>query len=111
MKLAYMTYPLTGAPEKYTKEAKALALKILKARPDIVIVFAHVTVDSWIPPKLMRRRILADIELIHRSDFIIEGKELDYEESAGAVWEHCIAMFNNKPIYTPAEIIEGKDRA
>lgn len=99
MKLAYMTYPLSSNYRKNRKEALDLSLKIMEKNPDLFIIIAHTTTQT--SEKVEKyRSLMFDLAIIQKSDMVILGKPLDYNESAGCCWEYGYARILKKPIFT-----------
>lgn len=104
--LGYLCYPLSSNFEKNRKQALKLAKKLCKRHPKLVLILPHLT-THFNEEVSEFRSIYADLVILSRVDIVIIGQEkLNYNESAGSVWESQFSKFINKPIYYANQLLK-----
>lgn len=98
--LAYLTYPLSNGSFKGNKiEAERLAVQIQQEHPEIYIIIPYFS-TQYCDRVENYRSIEMDIKIIEKCDLVILGKEPDYAESAGCVWEYMLSKVIGKKVVT-----------
>ena len=105
---AYLSFPYTADPQKFTEEVRKLATKLQDKYPDIVLLIPHYCSNWMKQGQTTEEHTLAiwyDIALVQKADIFIIGCELDYSKSQGMVWEYNIARMLGKKIYSASELL------
>jgi len=104
--IAYLSYPFSRNPRKYTKEACKYATIIMDKHPNIFIIVPHTAVDITMfgPPKKkitdygQRDHSIApqiEFTILSKIDMFIQGVPDDPSVSAGCIWEHAFVQWLN----------------
>lgn len=111
IKVAYVSYPYSGDVEGNSDRVRQIAQEIMAHRHDVVLIVPHWAFDALMGfPTGYETTFFADweLEIIARCDLVIVPPARDV--SAGVIWETAFARRLGKPIYTPTDIINGKDK-
>lgn len=106
--LAYLSYPYTKDPEAYTEKVRKLAKKLQSKYENLVLVIPHFASNFMKEGESTEEHgqaIFYDLAFIQRCDIFIVGKDLDYQESVGCVWEYYYAKILGKLIYDAKEML------
>ena len=108
---AYLAYPYTDDPERRTREAAAIAAKIvLGTKARVAIIIPHYCFDKVLINFIEQGNWLFvfdwELATIEQCDIFIIGCPLDYKVSPGMCWEAAFARRIGKPVLTPDEVVE-----
>ena len=107
--LVYLAYKFSRNPTENTKEARDMAIALMKKHPDWLIICPHYAVDALLDGTVnwdgmnendfgeWRRNQagLMAAGLMSRCNIVVLGCPPTYEESSGVTWEHIIIQLLN----------------
>lgn len=109
--LVYLAYKFSYDATKSTKEAREMAIALMKKHPDWIVISPHYAVDVMLDGKMSWgkedfelwneddwRRIQAGLMaagFLSRADIMVLGCKPLYSESHGVTWEYIIANMLN----------------
>lgn len=104
--LAYISYPFSRHPRKYTRDVCRFAKEIMTKHPNVFIIVPHTSVDTTMfgPPRRCMKdygnrdnTVAAKLEftILSKIDIFIQGVPDDPSVSMGCIWEHAFCLWMN----------------
>lgn len=105
--LVYLAYAFSSNPTRNTKEAREMAIALMKKHPDWIIICPHYAVDALLDGTIDWARKLGEKDftkwrrtqaglmaagILSRCDIMVLGCEPTYNVSSGVTWENIISI-------------------
>jgi hypothetical protein len=118
--MAYLSYPFSKDPKRFTEEACQYARKIMEKHPNIFIIVPHTAVDITMFGLPKDNMILYDIKdhvlapqleftILSKIDVFIRGVPDNPSVSMGCMWESAFVQWLNTWRKRKVIIIDLKD--
>jgi len=106
--LVYLAYKFSGDATENTKEARRMAITLMKHHLNWFVLLPHYAIDAMLDGTIdwgkyfnnftewrRTRAGMMSIAFVMRCDIMVLGCKPDYQNSHGVTWEHIVARVMN----------------